>query len=273
VSDDKTTMPERAEAAEAPDRSAGIGTPAKVRNPLLGIRVWLTVLSVILGVLLAAVSVAGYFAYTFASDFYGGVTPQGSTEDQTAKIEKAVRSAWGDALDTVTVTRVEVKPMTTGLPFSTGNTYGYGITYRLKGAQASIAGIVADDSALGDTGLLPAVGSLMSHMDAKQVVALSVAYKGKTSKPMGAISAYLDPSMGGMDPSTVSETLTVSGTPYKTSELWRVADAVEVKKGEVFDAESYANVDQRDMIFHYDPTTGEFAFLGTEPSSGFSMPF
>jgi hypothetical protein len=120
--------------------------------------------------------------------------------------------------------------------------------------------------------MLPSQGSMISKLDDKQVLSLLSAFAKRSDKPAGSFFSYLDSANGMADPTTVRDSIRISGVDYKTDELWRVSEGVTVT-GDTLDAEQFGNHVWRDAIFHMDPATGECTFLGTEPGTGPTLPF
>jgi len=187
----------------------------------------------------------------------------GGMPDQSADIEKAVRTAFGDDLVSVSVTAVntdigEELP----LPYSMmgGGPETYAVRYRVKGAPMDITGQAYSAEELAYSGLLPLQGSLDNTLTKDQLVGILTAYAKEGHDVAGPVSRYRDPRMALESPELSSEsTITIDGESYSAERMWRVGTAVVPVDGKVS-----GDPMSMDAIFYVDPKSGEVRFLGTE---------
>lgn len=225
------------------------------------LKIWMAVLTTVLALaLVSGVGIVGLWMFGI-----GMVPTDTVTDEQIADLEQEVRDAYGDSLQTVEVRRVEGDYGDTPFPFSLGNSYDMEVayvSYQLKSSDVLIANIISPYGAdLAASGMIPTQGSLASRLTEEQFARLLTAYGAETSKPLGSVFGYDDASAWAGE-STESE-VTVAGKKYPTAELWTATEGVQVEGDRYELGASSATA----YVFHQDPVSGEFTFLGTEPGT------
>ncbi len=231
-------------------------------------RVWLIVLSAVLvlsflGIIGMGVLVVGPFMGGFA-------VSSGASEEQIDEAESEIQQAYGSRLEDLEVRVVEVKYGGAPFPYSLmdGDTMkSLYISYGLQGSDVIIADLLDVDMFGGDlsmTGMLPTKGSMVSRMTPEQFDKLLVAYSAETEKPLGSVRRYGDEPFFMETGQTAPEEVTVNNETFPTKELWTAAEG-RIIEGDSVDMNDGAYMGGVALIFHEDPETGEFTFLGTEP--------
>jgi hypothetical protein len=217
--------------------------------------------AVVLGLLGSCALVLLVSPFSPALELLGG----GMNEpDQTAKLKASIKKAYKSDLESVTVKRVK-DPMGAPFPYSflEGGGHMYEVQYRLKGSDVPFAGVLYDPSMSTIGGFIPPQGSLKNRMPLDRLYKLMAAYKAETSEPLGGVTRYGSEEMMMEAPSSsVPETLTVDGKDYPTEQLWMAREGLtEAKESAIFDG-GQTNA----LVFFEDPKTGEFVYVGTEPT-------
>lgn len=233
---------------------------ADVHRSVKVLRVWLIVLTVVVVVLVGVAGAGVYAAWSYYSMFNGWAA-EGPDADQTTALEGAVKSAYRDALESVKVTELSLERPSAAGPFGAGYMPRvYSIVYRIKGVSSPFAGLASTPEDLDGSGLIPTEGSLSSRLELEQVVSLAAAFKAESDKPIGGMSAYYDNDyVEGQSPPAVID---VAGKEYQTKTLWAVAEGSEPPADKKL--QPYGMDDVRALIFHRDPATGAWTYLGTE---------
>jgi hypothetical protein len=230
------------------------------------IKVWLAVLTVALGVFAAIVVVLEIRSddadeQGVVGDLYK------PTERQVAAARAEVEEAYGDQLESVTVRVVRVdmpEEAAADVAMGEGPPPLLYIEYRLRGFETVIAGTTMDPySTAAAAGMLPTKGSLLSRMTEEQFEVFLAAYAEATSAPLGGVRRYGDsPVMPGQ---VTADTVKSGGRTYRTDELWAAREGALVD-GDTIGFDDPAFMQATAHIFHEDPRTGEFTYLGTEPA-------
>jgi hypothetical protein len=119
---------------------------------------------------------------------------------------------------------------------------------------------------VASSGMLPTKGSLVSRMSPEKFDRLLAAYADETKSPLGAVRRYGDESYFSETGSKVPDELTVGDRTLPTKELWSAVEG-RIIKGDSVDMSGDSDYSRNALIFWEDPATGEFAFLGTEPTN------
>lgn len=259
----------------APDTSQADTGPstAALAVSVRRIRLWLIVLSLIVsGMVFVGVAVAGLFVMSFRGPESEILPTTRGVDD----VREEFKSALGSRLESIAVREVSIDFGSPPFPYSllrgeTGEKMTY-VEYRLKGSPVLVAGMLGGPFG-GDpsrSGMLPTRGSLASRMTDQQFQRLLSAYAAETKEPLGSVRRYTDrPYMQGGD---VPEKVAVGARQYPARELWSAVEGRLVKGDRVtFSDESMFGRDA--LIFHEDPKTGAFTYLGTEPANGFADGF
>jgi len=261
---------------EPTEDTAAAGEPdstriAALETSLRRHRVWLAMLTAILGLFaISALALIGLVSYELGSAF----EDTGVSDESAVEAKSEIQQAYGDRLDDVEVRAVKVKYEEMPFPYSLmggDDAKSLYVQYRLKGSDVTVADIV-EGGVLGEdvatSGMLPTKGSLTSRMTPEQLDRLLVAYANETNKPLGSVRRYGD-SQYPMEPGVaVPDEVTVGNRAYASKELW-AANEGRVVEGTEVDLSSESEMSRKALIFHEDPETGEFTFLGIEPSANY----
>jgi hypothetical protein len=255
-----------ASSADPPAESAPRFEPslAAIAASLKAIRVWLIALTVVVALLVAAVVGVGVKAF----DGDGGEIPYDSvgeilqpSDEQVAEARAEVEGAFGDRLESLEVRILEPD----GDMGVYGPPAGLYVEYRLVGADVTVAGIVMDPfQSVSAAGLVPTRGSLRSRMSEEQFDALMAAVTDATISVVGGVRRYGDMPQGMPVPELADE-ITSGDRSYPVDELWTVLEGTAVE-GDTLDEDTLGYMGQTAHVFHEDPETGAFVYLGTEPA-------
>lgn len=252
-------------AAEANDGAALSALAVSVRRH----RIWLIILTSVLALMTAGIVAMVMLAVgigSFASESLG------VSEESVAKAKQEVEGAYGDRLKKIDVRSVEVDYGGTAFPFSLmsgGSMKSLYVEYSLKDSDVVFADLLSSGmfgEGVASSGMLPTKGSLVSRMSPEKFDRLLAAYSAETKTPLGAIRRYGDDSYFSETGSKVPDELTVGDRTLPTKELWSAVEG-RIIKGDSVDMSDDADYSRNALIFWEDPATGEFAFLGTEPSN------
>lgn len=227
----------------------------KVRN----LRRWLLAVTAVFALSVLAI---GAFAWLFVSRFAGMEGPVVKPE-QVAEIRQEYEKALGPRLAQLKVraVRVDYGDAMGPVPFFTPREELVYVEYRLKDSKVVFANLGGPG---GEVDLLPSRGSLESRMTDDQFAALLRAYEAETAAPFGGVHRYTDRGFDGPSNVSASDALTVAGKKYPQDELWVVSEGVVVE-GDTFKPNEVMH-GSRAMVFHEDPKTGAFVFIGTDDS-------
>lgn len=255
---------------------AGGADPASdpvLRRQLRWIRIWLTVLTVVIVLLVGGGGLAAFGAWTYAREFIGGPSGTQSEEDRSKEMEATIRRAYGSDVESVRVRRLTVDyGASSGIPFMPRErSSAYFVTLALRGEPVQVRGFAdPEDAELG--GLVPMRGSMAGRLTLDEVKSLMSAYAAESNGAMGRVGPYYDPEMS--DQQSAPAKISVSGKDYPTSSVWRVSPGVAEPKGDTLDMNGRMDMEVGDdLIFYRDAKSGNWVFLGSEPGSGMSFPF
>jgi hypothetical protein len=223
-------------------------------------------LSVVLGlVVVLAVPASLLFVSSFISDT--GVVKV--TDQELSKAKAAVTDALGDKATDVEVRRVKV--IYDGAPFPVsllggGDEQVIYVSYQLKDSGVRVAGRLGGPygSSVAGSGLLPTVGSLESRMTPEQYDRLVAGYAANTKEPLGMVRRYSDRELFAEEGTPAGAEVTLGNKVYKTRELWWASEG-DVIEGDTYEESIDGEPSVNALIFHEDPKTGAFVYLGTEP--------
>jgi hypothetical protein len=254
------------EAAPVPPSAPSDASPlAALTRSLRLIKVWLAVLTVAVAAFAVTVVVLEVVRDDpddpdYAADMYQ------PSEQQVAEARADVENAFGDRLESVDVRIVQVdlpEEALAGAPDDAGPPPTLYVEYRLRGFETPIAGTLTDPyTSVASSGLVPTKGSLVSRMTDEQFDALLVAYAKATPSPLGGVRRYGDSPME-MPGQVVADTIKSGGRSYRTDELWSAREGALVK-GDHMSLDDSAYTEGTAHVFHEDPKSGEFTYLGTE---------
>lgn len=95
-----------------------------------------------------------------------------------------------------------------------------------------------------------------------QFAAFLTAYAAATPSPLGGVRRYGDSPME-MPGQSVPRTIKSGGRRYRTDELWSAKEGALIE-GDSMSIDDSAYSEGTMHVFHEDPKTGEFSYLGTE---------
>lgn len=260
----------------APQDMSNAGQPVVQEGPstavlaksVRGLRTWLIVLTSLMGLafigtlIVVIVGIVGVGSLLSVGD--------GVSKDEITSAKSQVKSAYGDRLESLEVRAIKLDD---GTPFSalSGDTdAAVYVHYKLKDSPVVVADLVegpgGNDAA--SYGILPTQGSLTSRMTTTQLNSILAAYASQTTVPLGAVRRYADEQnyTDTGDGSSVPAVVSVGEKKYKTSELWAATEG-KIVKGDTLNYDDVMNETRTAFIFHEDPKTGQFTFLGTESAS------
>jgi hypothetical protein len=237
-------------------------------NPVLAelraLKRWMIVATVLLAVGLSAIVAIGAIGLSvvIASNSDSGPdTPSVAAMDPAGvkPITDAVTAAYGDKLESVEVTQVE-------LVYDGQVTYRpYAVVYRLVGFDRAIEGMVDDPSDLIDYGLVPTAGGVGSGLSDKEFADLRGLWSDRSAKPMGFTYSMV----GDNTSWEVDDKVTYGGKTYLAQDLWAVSEgwtpvASPVPEGSI--------ISGNELVFHLDPKTDSFSYVGSGPSQSTPYP-
>jgi hypothetical protein len=244
---------------------------AALNKSVRRLTIWLVILTVVVGLTFVCVggaivvSVAGFGG--FVSD---GIS-QGELDTETPMVE--IKNALGDKLESADVRSVTIDygdevPFPFGLMGAGMDEQSLYVEIHLKDSDVVIAGVL--NGMYGDdllaSGVLPTKGSLTSRMTDEQFKRILDAYAAETKLPLGSVRRYNDVSSEMAEPGTaVPETVIIGNKKFKSAELWSAVEGTLVKGDTLkLSGTSFYENGPKAFVFHEDPETGEFTFLGTE---------
>lgn len=245
---------------------AGGGSAGEpVASALRGIRWWLAGLSVLLFVLVGlAGTLVWYAALNYAanspSDYADTPTVDvGPNPTQIPLIKDYIVGAYGSELESLDVRQVEI----TDSYAEDGDPplRPYAVTYKLKGSDVTVTGLVEDLYRVNYYGLLPTQAPLQHQLTISELRTLMAAWRARTDKPMGF--AYSDASA--FTEWSTGDTLWFGGKGYTVDDLWTVSEGWVPTSTTATTTDGLPEV--RDMVFFHDRVSGTFKFLGMEPST------
>ncbi len=254
------------EDVPAPAEPGAVAGPKPVKDRVA--RRWLVVLTVLVALLLAA-QCCGVASIVVDYGFFDEMMrSQDESSDESASIERDIRTAYGTDVESVSVRSVKVS-YGAPFPFSMAdgsNERAYAVEYRIRGIDVTCANVMPDASmGMPVPGLVPPKSAMSDRMEAAQFKVLLAAYGKVSDAPFGGLARYTSDSMM-MDSGSLPATLTIGDEGYATSRLWSVVEGRHVE-GDSFDAGGDVGVQA--AIFYEDPEAGTFEYLGTEPYQGF----
>ena len=142
------------------------------------------------------------------------------------------------------------------------------VQYRLKDSDVVVADIVGGPFGPDPTsmGMLPTQGSLQSRMTPEQFDRFLAAYAGETTAPLSGVRRYNDRAEMMMPGSVQGGVVRVGDKKYNAGDLWAAAEGMTVE-GDTVGMDVWST-SRKALIFHEDPKSGAFTFLGTEPALG-----
>jgi len=263
--------PEAPAAPEIPQPHAEEISPAVFAASLRRIKIWLTILSVIMGI--AVIGACGIVATAVfgIAGLESGPPQVDQAEVESVKAE--FQTALGDKLESLDARPVSMNFGDAPFPFSILSG-GYGgenviyVEYRLQDSPVVVADVLGGPFGNDPqgSGMMPTKGTLASRMTDEQFSRILAAYAAETKSPLGTIRRYNDQSERMDGPSTAPEKITIGNKEYKSGELWSAVEG-KIIEGDSVDMNSGDFGEPRTaFVFHEDPETGVFAFLGTESS-------
>lgn len=255
----------------APLASPGTPSTADLARSVRRLRVWLAVVTAVVSLFVVGACASGALMLTGFSMM--GEEFAGVTEEQVAATRREFELELGDRLERIEVRAVAIDYGEAPFPYaflegSTDEKTLY-VEYKLKGSDVLVADLVGGP--MGEdavsSGILPTEGSLNSRMTAEQFDRLLAAFAAETKSPLGVVRRYNDPPMWVGDESPVAAEVTVGTKEYRSKELWSATQG-RIVEGDRVDVEHDTGTRQA-LIFHEDPKTGVFTYLGTEPSEVF----
>lgn len=115
---------------------------------------------------------------------------------------------------------------------------------------------------LSGSGIIPTRGSLTSRMTDEQLDAALAAYAAETDTPLGSVRRYTDDEMFD-ETDSVPDEVEIGKKTYASKELWKFVEGLIVE-GDTVDGNNESYYSRRAHVFHEDPDTGEFVYLGSE---------
>ncbi len=256
---------------EIPQPHAEEISPAALAASVRRIKIWLTILSVIMGIaLIGACGIVATAVLGIAGLDSGG--PQvDKAEVESVKAE--FQTALGDDLESLEVRAVSMNFGDAPFPFSilsggSGGESAIYVEYRLKSSPVVVADVLGGPFGNNPrgSGMIPTKGTLASRMTDEQFSRILAAYAAETKSPLGTIRRYNDQSEMMDGPSTTPEKIIIGNKEYKSGELWSAVEG-KIIEGDSVDMNTGDFGEPRTaFVFHEDPKTGEFSFLGTESS-------
>jgi hypothetical protein len=246
----------------------GAGTAGTATDPvaaaLRGMKYWLVALSVLLFLLVGlAGTLVWYAALQYSADYGPDYyeTPSvdvGPNPAQIEPIKDYITGAYGSELESLDVRQVEI-----GDAWSEDEVplRPYAVTYKLRGSDVTVTGLVEDLSRVNYYGLLPTQAPLQHQLTISELRTLQEAWHARTDKPMGF--AYSDASA--FTEWSTGDTLWYGGKGYTVDDVWTVSEGWVPTSTAPLTTDDLPEV--RDMVFYHDRITGTFKFLGMQPSA------
>lgn len=232
-------------------------------------RIWLTVLTVLM-ILPLLLSCFGLSAIPIALEGLAGGM-MSIDDEQLERSRDQVEDAYGDRIKELDI-RVVTTVYEDGLPFSflpNGmDEESLYIECELKDSGVVVADVISmfyGPENLAGSGIIPTKGDLSSRMSEEQLDAVLEAYAAETDSPLGAVRRYSDADEMYGDGSPVPEEVKIGKKAYPSSELWKLTEGLIVE-GDTVNGDDESFYTRRAHVFHENPETGEFLYLGTESS-------
>lgn len=248
-----------------PDRPAAGAEPGgasleQLTVSVVRLRMWLIALTLAFALLtLGACSPLAllFVGATFMDD--GSPAPAASSVED---VRRQVGDAYGRRLTDLEVRVVSLSYGDAPFPFSLveGNEKCVYLEAHLNDPDIVIADIVGSSADLVSSGLLPTRGPLSERLTDERFARLAAAFRARTESPLGRVFRYRE--QPSMDTESLPDEVTVGGATYATEEMWSAV----VGRSSVGDRIDLSDSgDTRDsLVFHEDPGTGEFTYVGTE---------
>lgn len=234
------------------------------------VKIWLSVLTAAL-----ALSILGSCAFAGYAMLGTGVIPysveMSVPDEQLDATTQEFEDGFGSDIESLDVRAVAIEYGDMGFPYSIMGGSGEETVYvecRLKSTDVVIAGLVGYMYGLdaSSSGMIPTKGTLASRMTPEQLATLLKAYAAETDSPLGSVRRYGDRDEMMYEGTTVGDTVTVGSAEYPTNELWAATEGTLIE-GDSIDMSMDPSMNTEAYIFHEDPETGEFVFVGTEPGT------
>lgn len=267
------TEPVEEAGAQVLPHSTGPST-AELARSVRNLRRWMIALTVVValtvmgGAAMAGVALWGIVGIGAMSD------PTAPTDAMADKVRDEIKSALGDKLESVDVRAVEFDyggkpPFPYSLVDGVGDSKSIYVEYRLKSSPTLVAGVLEGPMGMdiSSSGMLPTRGSLASRMTDEQFAGILKAYAQETKAPLGSVRRYSDQSAM-YEGKTSSDMVPVGAKEYPSKELWSASEGIVVK-GDRVSLSDTAPYQRKAYVFHEDPKSGEFTYVGTEPAFGF----
>lgn len=243
---------------------------AALAKSVRGLKTWLVILTVVVGLTFACVGGAIAVSVASLGGLVSGGFDQGDLDTEAAKLE--IQDALGGMLESVDVRTIT---MDYGDPMPLAFTLlGEGMSEKslyveihLKRSDVVIANPISSmyGEDLSASGVLPTKGSLTSRMTDEQFKQILDAYAAETNLPLGSIRRYNDVASDMAEPGTaVPETVTIGNKKFKSAELWSAVEGTLVKGDTLNMNDGPFENGPKAFVFHEDPETGVFTFMGTE---------
>lgn len=230
-------------------------------------RIWLIALTVLmmLPVLLSCFSL---LAIPMALD--GFVGEMSIDDEQLERARDEVEEAYGDRIKELDVRVVTTRYDDMPFSFLSGamNEESLYIECELEDSGVLVADVISVVFGIEDlsgSGIIPTKGNLASRMSDEQLDAVLEAYAAETDAPLGSVRRYTDPGQMYDESSPAPDEVRIGKTAYPSQELWKISEGLVVK-GDTVDGNSDELFTRQGHVFHEDPETGEFTYLGTEPA-------
>jgi hypothetical protein len=270
--------PEPVQGAGA-DTSSIDATPStsELAGSVRRLKRWLVALTVVVAlVVVGAIAAAGIIAWGIFGISRMDADPTAPTARTIDSVRAEIKSALGDKLESVDVRLVSVG-YGEGPPFPYSLIYGVGddksvyVQYRLKGSSVLVAGILDGPfgTDISSSGMLPTRGSLISRMTDAQFTKILAAYAAQTRAPLGSVRRYSDRSS--MSDAPVPDKVPVGAQEFPSKELWSVTQGTVVK-GDRVTIDEVSDLEGKSLVFHEDPESGEFTYIGSESDYGMDGP-
>lgn len=252
-------------SAEVTDSRIG-SLVASVRR----IKIWLGVLTALL--VLAILVSCGALSVLFLG--FGGfpfATGMSVSDEQIDAARRDFENGFGSDIESLDVRAVAIEYGDMGFPFAfmqgAGGEETIYVECHLKSSDVVIADLVGYMYGLdaASSGMIPTKGSLSSRMTQEQFDSLLEAFSEETDYPLGSVRRYADRDEMMFESAPIGEALVIGDQEYPANELWAAAEG-RLIEGDSVDMSTESNTTRDALIFHEDPATQEFVFLGTEPS-------
>lgn len=234
------------------------------------IKIWLGVVTALL-VLLALASCGAMSVMFLGIGGFPFATGMSVSDEQIDAARRDFENGFGSDIESLDVRAVVIEYGDSGFPFSlvqgaAGEETVY-VECHLKSSDVVIADLVGYMYGLdaASSGMIPTKGSLSSRMTQDQFDRLLEAFAAETDYPLGSVHRYADRDEMMFEGTSVGETILVGDKEYAANELWAATEG-RLVEGDRIDVGTEPSATRDALIFHEDPATHEFVFLGTEPS-------